>query len=132
MRTVDAREAARLLQLNVKRVQGLARSGRLPAHRIGRKWLFRVDELEALVGGPREPERDGLAGLSARNHLRGTIVGLVTDGLMAEVRLRIGDQEVVSVITRSSAERLHLAVGDTALAVIKSTEIMIGKEGSAA
>jgi molybdopterin-binding protein len=33
------------------------------------------------------------------------------------------------MITRSSAERLGLQVGDEAFAVIKSTEIMIGKEG---
>jgi molybdopterin-binding protein len=46
---------------------------------------------------------------------------------MCEVRLDIGGQELVSVITRSSAERLGLKVGDEALAVIKSTEVMIGK-----
>jgi molybdopterin-binding protein len=47
---------------------------------------------------------------------------------MAEVVVRIGDQDLVSVITRSSAERLGLAVGDEVLAVIKSTEVMIGKQ----
>jgi molybdopterin-binding protein len=46
---------------------------------------------------------------------------------MAEVRLRIGDQELTSIITRGSAERLRLRVGDQVLAVIKSTEVMIGK-----
>lgn len=46
---------------------------------------------------------------------------------MAEVRIAIGDQELVAVITRSSAERLGLKVGDMAVAVIKSTEVMIGK-----
>ena len=66
--------------------------------------------------------------LSARNRLRGTIARLTMDGLMAEVVLRIGDQDLVSVITRSSAERLGLKLGDEAFAVIKSTEVMIGKE----
>ena len=47
---------------------------------------------------------------------------------MAEVTLAVGDQQLVSVITRGSAERLGLRVGDAVLAVIKSTEIMIGKE----
>jgi molybdate transport system regulatory protein len=51
------------------------------------------------------------------------------DGLMAEVALRIGDQELVSVITRSSAERLALKVGDEAFAIVKSTEVIIGKPG---
>jgi molybdopterin-binding protein len=46
---------------------------------------------------------------------------------MAEVRIAIGDQELVAMITRGSAERLALKVGDMAVAVIKSTEVMIGK-----
>ena len=46
---------------------------------------------------------------------------------MAEARIGIGDQELVAVITRSSAERLGLKVGETVVAVIKSTEVMIGK-----
>lgn len=71
------------------------------------------------VSGPLE--------LSARNQLRGEIVGLRLDGVMAEVRLSIGGQELVSIITRASAERLGLAMGDSVLAVIKSTEVMIGK-----
>ncbi len=49
---------------------------------------------------------------------------------MAEVALRIGDQTLVSIITRSSAERLGLKVGDEVFAVIKSTEVMIGKRSS--
>ena len=53
---------------------------------------------------------------------------LQLDGLMAEVQIQIGDQELVSVITRSSAERLELKIGDEVFAVIKSTEIMVGKE----
>jgi molybdopterin-binding protein len=50
------------------------------------------------------------------------------DGLMAEVTLDVGGQELVSVITRSSAERLRLRVGDEVLAVVKSTEVMIGRD----
>ncbi len=53
---------------------------------------------------------------------------VAVDGVMAEVRLRIGEQELVSIITRGSVERLRLRVGDEVIAVIKSTEIMIGKE----
>ena len=66
--------------------------------------------------------------LSARNRLRGRITRILSEGLMAEVHIRIGDQPLVSVITRSSAERLGLRVGDEVLAVVKSTEVMIGRE----
>jgi molybdopterin-binding protein len=128
MDTLSAVEAARLLHVNVKRIQSMARSGRLPAVRVGRKWLFPRHQLEAMLGRSA-PTHDvsGPLELSARNQLRGEIVGLRLDGVMAEVRLSIGGQELVSIITRSSAERLGLVLGDSVLAVIKSTEVMIGK-----
>ena len=129
MNTLDAEEAAALLHLNVKRVQSLAREGKLPAARVGRKWLFRRQDLEALLGAPEGASRRGLS-ISARNRLRGRVTRLTLDGLMAEVQLQIGDQELVSVITRASAERLGLRVGEDVFALIKSTEIMIGKEGA--
>jgi molybdopterin-binding protein len=47
--------------------------------------------------------------------------------VMAEVRIQIADQELTSIITRASAERMHLAVGDVIAAVIKATEVMVGK-----
>ena len=127
MNTIDVESAARLLHLHVKRVQALAREGKLPAVRVGRKWLFRREEIEGLLGA-RGPAAEPTFAISARNRLRGEVVRLLFDGLMAEVHLKIGDQELVSVITRSSAERLGQKVGDPVLAVIKSTEIMIGKE----
>jgi len=126
---LSAEDAARLLRLNVKRVQALARAGRLPAARVGRKWLFRREDLESMLGRTTKPAaREGSLVLSARNRLRGRIARVMVEGLMAEIHVQIGDQALVAVITRSSAERMRLAVGDTVAAVIKSTEVMIGKE----
>ncbi len=65
--------------------------------------------------------------LSARNQLKGTVTSVKTDGLMAEVTVAARSLEIVSVITRSSAERLQLKEGDQVTAIIKSTEIMIEK-----
>jgi molybdopterin-binding protein len=129
MRTLDAEQAAELLHMNVKQIQSLARSGKLPAVRVGRRWLFPQDQIERLLGRPTGASASKRLSISARNRLRGTITHLKTDGLMAEVQLRIGDQDLVSVITRSSVERMKLRVGDEAWAVIKSTEVMIGREG---
>jgi len=129
MDTLSAEEAARLLHLNVKRVQSLARAGKLPAARVGRKWLFHRTDLEALLGRPSAPAPSGGLAISARNRLHGQILRVQADGIMAEVHVRIGDQEIVSVITRSSVERLGLAVGDPVFVLIKATEIMLGKEG---
>jgi len=125
MELLSAHQAADLLHLNVKRIQALARAGRLPGRRIGRKWLFDRHDLDQLLGRPAAVA----AGLdiSARNQLRGRVVSLTIDGVMAEVLLRIGDQELVSIITRGSAERLGLRIGDEVYALIKSTEVMIGK-----
>ncbi len=127
---ITAAEAAKLLHLHVKRVQHLARTGQLPATRFGHKWLFPRSKLLATrTQGAGDDE--SLAGfeISARNRLRGRIASIVADGVMAEVRIQVGDQEIISIITRSSAERLRLAVGDEVFAVVKSTEVMIAKAG---
>lgn len=65
--------------------------------------------------------------LSARNQLSGTVASIQMDGLMAEVVISVGDQQIVSVITRSSAERMSLTQGDAVTVVIKSTEVMVAK-----
>jgi len=65
--------------------------------------------------------------LSARNQLRGTVKGVRHGDVMAEVIVEVGGQEVVSAITRSSAERLALQAGDAVTVVIKSTEVMLAK-----
>jgi molybdopterin-binding protein len=95
-------------------------------------------ELERFLArkGPRPPPRSGrsprpptvIAALSGRNQLRGVIEEVRTDGLMAQIRLRIGDQSLTAVITRDAIDALRLRRGDEALAVIKSTEVMIAKE----
>ena len=129
MDTLNVAQAAQLLHLNPKRVQFLARSGQIPAMRVGRKWLFQRRELESLLGqsSPAAAPPPQAIDLSARNQLRGRVTGLALDGLMAEVRVGIGDQELVSLITRAAAERLKLKVGDEVYAVVKSTEVMIGR-----
>ena len=126
MELLSTEEASSYLRLNPKRIQALARSGKLPGRRIGRKWLFSRHDLDALLGRESSEPAMGLD-LSARNQLRGRVAGLNIEGVMAEVRVRLGDQELISVITRRSAERLKLRVGDEVFAVIKSTEVMIGK-----
>ena len=66
--------------------------------------------------------------LSGRNQLRGIVDEVRVEGLLAQVRLRIGDQRLTAVITRDAIEALKLKRGQPALAVIKSTEVMIGLE----
>jgi molybdopterin-binding protein len=69
-----------------------------------------------------------LVALSGRNQLRGLVDEIRTDGLLAQIRLRIGDQMLTAVITRDAVAELKLKRGDEAVAIIKSTEVMIGRE----
>ena len=66
--------------------------------------------------------------LSARNQFKGTVKNIVTGGVMAEITLDIGNgMEIVSVITKASAERLGLAPGVEATALIKSSEVLLAR-----
>jgi molybdopterin-binding protein len=64
---------------------------------------------------------------SARNQLCGTIKSIKLGIVTAEVVLDVAGQEVVAVITRGSVERLALKEGDRAVAIIKATDVMVGK-----
>ena len=131
MQLLSTEEAASYLRLTTKRVQALARSRQLPGRRVGRRWLFDRRDLDRLLGA--EPTEPGVGlDLSARNQLRGRVLGVAVEGVMAEIRVGIGGQELVSIITRRSAERLGLRVGDEVVAVIKSTEVMLGKDAAGA
>jgi molybdopterin-binding protein len=71
-----------------------------------------------------------LVALSGRNQLRGIVDEVRSDGLLSQVRLRIGDQLLTAVITRDAVNELKLKRGDEAVAIIKSTEVMIGRTAS--
>src|SRR6478735_6662103 len=77
----------------------------------------------------RAPGATGLiVALSGRNRLRGYVEEVRTDGLLGQVRLRIGDQTLTAVITGDAIHELKLRRGDDAIAIIKSTEVMIARE----
>lgn len=75
---------------------------------------------------PSDPD-ESLQGLSARNRLRGFVDEVRVDGLLAQVRLRVGDQSLTAVITADAVRALKLRRGDDALAIVKSTEVMIAR-----
>ena len=75
---------------------------------------------------------DVIEGLSARNQLYGFVDEVRIDGLLAQVRLRVGDQRLTAVITADAVRALKLKRGDDALAIMKSTEVMIARPGRSA
>ena len=66
--------------------------------------------------------------LSARNQFSGTVKSVKLGNVMAEVVVTVGNLEIVSAITRTSAEQMGLKTGDAVTAVIKSTEVLIAKD----
>ena len=92
-------------------------------HRIPRS---EVDKLLFRTMGKTEEERQlVLRRVSGRNQLVGRIDSVRISGLMAEVKISIGGQQITSIITATSAREMHLKKGQTAAALIKSTEVMI-------
>lgn len=72
------------------------------------------------------PERKEIVRrLSGRNQLVGRIDSVRISGLMAEIKLSIGEQQITSIITATSAREMKLKPGQTAAALIKATEVMI-------
>lgn len=76
---------------------------------------------------PAAAAKPGSARISGRNQLLGTVTSVVIDGLLAKVVLSIGNQSVTAIITADAARDLALKPGDQALALIKATEVMIGR-----
>ena len=65
--------------------------------------------------------------LSARNQLKGKVKSVKSDTLTAEVIVDVGGNELVSSITRTSADALALKVGDAVTVIIKASEVLIAK-----
>jgi molybdopterin-binding protein len=96
------------------------------------------NEIERLLA-KHQPDRKGrrstadvdesLGGISARNRLRGFVDEVRIDGLLAQVRMRVGDQSLTAVITADAVRALKIRRGDDVLAIIKSTEVMVARAG---
>ena len=100
-------------------------------HRIAEAEVERLLAAQGRIPSlPRRAKRATgvLVAISGRNQLRGVVEEVRVEGLLAQIRLRIGDQRLTAVITRDAVEELKLKRGQPALAIIKSTEVMIARE----
>ncbi|MGE3705325.1 MAG: TOBE domain-containing protein [Vicinamibacterales bacterium] len=101
-------------------------------HRISDAEIDRLTAPSRANAPARTPVATGLiVALRGRNRLGGLVVVVRTDGLLGQVRIRIGDQTLTAVITADAIAELKLKKGDDAIAIIKSTEVMIAREGEA-
>jgi molybdopterin-binding protein len=101
-------------------------------HRLAEAEIERLLARQAPSARPKPRRAKGstvlIVALSGRNRLRGFVEEVRHDGLVGQVRLRIGDQTLTAVITSDALNDLKLRRGDDALAIIKSTEVMIARE----
>jgi molybdopterin-binding protein len=104
-----------------KKIRSLKTAG--GHHRIPQS---EVDKLLFRTRGHSEKEREYvIRRVSGRNQLVGRIDSVRISGLMAEVKISIGGQQITSIITATSAREMQLKAGQTAAALIKATEVMI-------
>jgi len=92
-------------------------------HRIPQSEVDRL--LFKTRGKAQEETKQVRRGVSGRNQLVGRIESVRISGLMAEVVISIGGQQITSIITARSVREMTLKAGQTAAALIKSTEVMI-------
>ncbi|MFN8064012.1 MAG: TOBE domain-containing protein [Vicinamibacterales bacterium] len=85
----------------------------------------------ARTSRPRMDE-DAIADLSARNRLHGYIEEVRVDGLLAQIRIRVGDQSITAVVTSDAVRALKFKRGDDAIAIVKSTEVMVARPRASA
>jgi molybdopterin-binding protein len=124
------REAAGMLNVSYPTIKQWILSGKIKTmltpgghHRIpvGALKPFLKKNAEAAPMRSRERYRN----VSGRNQLVGKVIDLKLDGLMAQVVLGIGEQRVTAIITSEAVREMQLKRGDTAAALVKSTDVMI-------
>lgn len=138
MTQVTARVAAKRLGVGYSTFKNWIRQGQVRTtttpgghHRVPEA---EIDRLLARQPAARSRKRTGRApagfivALSGRNRLHGFVEEVRVDGLLAQIRLRIGDQTLTAVITSDAVRELRLKRGDDAVGIIKSTEVMIARE----
>jgi molybdopterin-binding protein len=138
MALLTVRNAARRLGIGYSTLKQWIYQGKVrTTHTAGGHHRVDEAEIDRLLAQqqPEVPQRPRAGGapalivsLSGRNRLRGFVDEVRVDGLLGQVRLRIGDQTLTAVVTRDALEELKLRRGDEALAIIKSTEVMIARE----
>jgi molybdopterin-binding protein len=126
---LSPREAALRLGISYPTVKQWLYRGKLKAAKTpGGHYRIPESELDTFLyqtKRPETPKRRMMRSLSGRNQLVGRIVELKTEGLLAQVKLSIGGQIITAIITAEAAREMRLQVGETAAALIKSTEVMV-------
>jgi molybdopterin-binding protein len=120
------RQAADLVGISYPALKHWILAGRIRTVKTpGGHHRIPVEALDEFL--PSAAVRPAAARISGRNQLQGSVVEVVIEGLLAKVVLAVGNQRVTAIITADAARELDLKPGDAAIALIKATEVMIGR-----
>jgi molybdopterin-binding protein len=130
-RLLAPREAANILGISYPTLKqwiyhGKIKSVKTPGghHRVPESEIDRLFP-KKLERGSIESRRGNLRKISGRNQLIGRVLEVKFSGLLAQVRLAIGEQQITAIITADAAKEMRLKPGERAAALVKSTEVMI-------
>ncbi len=124
------REASRMMGISYPTIKKWILDGKLKTvrtpgghHRLSEASLRPFIKNDRLK--PESESRERYRRVSGRNQLVGKVVSVRIDGLLAEVILSVGDARITAIITANAVRELNLKKGETAAALIKSTDVMI-------
>ena len=130
-RLLAPREAANILGISYPTLKqwiyhGKIKSVKTPGghHRVPESEIDRMIP-KKLERGSIGTRRGNFRRISGRNQLIGRVLEVKYSGLLAQIRLAIGEQHITAIITADAAKEMRLKVGDRAAALVKSTEVMI-------
>ena len=125
------REAANILGISYPTLKqwiyrGKLKTAKTPGghHRVPESEIDRMIPTK-LRRGDIASRRLNFRKISGRNQLIGRVLEIKYSGLLAQVRLSIGEQQITAIITADAAKEMRLKPGDRAAALVKSTEVMI-------
>jgi molybdopterin-binding protein len=132
-RLLAPREAANILGISYPTLKqwiyrGKIKTTKTPGghHRVPESEIDRLFP-KKLQRGALESRRTNFRKISGRNQLIGRVVAVKFSGLLAQVSMTVGEQQITAIITADAAKEMRLKPGERAAALIKSTEVMILK-----
>jgi molybdopterin-binding protein len=119
--------AAEMLGVTVDTIRRWADDGRLTVVRSdGGQRLVPIQEVTRLIGERRQATTDRpIVAQSARNRFAGIVTRIEKDGVAAVVEILAGPHRIVSLMTAEAVDELGLRIGDEAVGVVKSTNVIV-------
>jgi molybdopterin-binding protein len=120
-------QAAEMLGVSIETLRRWEADGRLRMERSdGGQRLIEIDEVARLLDERRKASTDRpIVAQSARNRFPGIVTRVERDGVAAVVEVIAGPHRMVSLMTAEAVDELDLKVGDEAVCVVKSTNVIV-------